>query len=578
MRWKSLALLCVIFPIGLAAAARGGAVPPPHVDRVFLNGKIWTGDDARPGVQALAIGGERILAVGSTVEIRALARPDTAVVDLHGRLVVPGFNDAHIHFPGPAGNEIDLVGAESLPELQRRLGEFVKAHPASAWVVGRGWGYSAFPDKKPHKQHLDAVVSDRPAYITERDGHMGLANSRAMALAGITRNTPDPANGHIVRDAAGEATGELQEAAQALVGRHLPAPTAEETYAAFLEHMRKASAAGMTSAQNAHWSVEDQQVVMRALAEGALTLRFRFAVPILPKEGGSPRHHRLAAPLTPADLAAYKQLRGSYNGSLLKFGAVKGFVDGTVDARTAAMLAPYVGGGTGIPFWEQDELNETVALYDREGFQLLLHAVGDRAIRMALDAYEYAAKTNGTSGRRHRIEHVEVPALADLPRFLRLGVIATTQPMFASPDATTLGNFAVLLGPERASHADAFRIFDEAGATQAFGSDWPVFGNAPLAAIYCAVTRMTPEGTPAGGWYPENRVRVDAALRHYTRDAAYASFDEGIKGTLSPGKLADLVVLSDDILTIAPERIIKTQVLLTVLGGRDTYRAAGWGQ
>jgi predicted amidohydrolase YtcJ len=257
---------------------------------------------------------------------------------------------------------------------------------------------------------------------------------------------------------------------------------------------------------------------------------------------------------------------------LLKFGAVKGVLDGTVDARTAAMFEPYVGGGTGIPFWEQDDLNKTVALYDKEGFQVLLHAIGDKAINMALNAFEYAEKTNGTSGRRHRVEHAEVPLLSDLPRFKQLGVIASTQAMFANPDATVLENFAVLLGPKRASHADSFKIYDDAGVTQAFGSDWGVFSFAPLPAIYCVVTRMTPEGTPVGGWYPASRITVEAALRHFTRDGAYASFDENVRGTLSSGKLADFVVLSKDILTIPPADILKTKVLLTVMGGNDTYR------
>jgi hypothetical protein len=405
---------------------------------------------------------------------------------------------------------------------------------------------------------------------------MGLASSRALALAGITRATADPPNGRLVRDADGEPTGELQEAAQDLVDRHLPEPSVDDAYAAFTQHMREAASYGLTSVQNASWSHLDQQLVLRALAEGSLDLRFRFAVPILPREGGAPEDHALKSPLASEDLAEYRHLRDTFRGPLLKYGAIKGFVDGTVDARTAAMFEPYVGGGTGIPFWEQADLNRTVALYDREDFQVLLHAIGDRAIHMALDAYEYAAKTNGTSGRRHRIEHVEVPPLPDLPRFRTLGVIAVTQPMFANPDATALGNFAVLLGPGRASHADAFKIFDDAGAVQAFGSDWPVFGNEVLPAIYCAVTRMTPAGTPPGGWYPEHRVSVAAALRHYTRDAAYASFDEDSKGTLSPGKLADLVVLSDDILSVPPERILATRVLLTVMGGRDTYRAEGF--
>jgi hypothetical protein len=271
-------------------------------------------------------------------------------------------------------------------------------------------------------------------------------------------------------------------------------------------------------------------------------------------------------------LAQYRELRDTFKGPLLKFGSIKGFLDGTVDARTAAMFEPYVGGGTGIPFWDQEDLNKTVALYDQEGFQVMLHAIGDKAINMALNSFEYAAKTNGTTGRRHRVEHAEVPLLADLPRFKQLGVIASTQAMFANPDATVLQNFAVLLGPERASQADSFKIFDDAGVVQAFGSDWGVFSFEPLPAIYCVVTRMTPEGMPAGGWYPAGRISVEAALRHFTRDGAYASFDEDVRGTLSKGKLADLVVLSKDILTIPPADILKTKALLTVMGGKDTYR------
>ena len=301
-------------------------------------------------------------------------------------------------------------------------------------------------------------------------------------------------------------------------------------------------------------------------------MRTSAAPIILPEEGGAPRDHNLKTPLTASDLRLYEELRNTFQGPLIKFGAIKGFLDGTVDAKTAAMFEPYVGGGTGIPFWEQDDLNKTVALYDREGFQVLLHAIGDKAINMALNSFEYAAKANGTTGRRHRVEHVEVPRLSDLPRFKQLGVIASTQAIFADPDATTLENYAPLLGPQRASHSNAFKLFDDAGAVQAFGSDWGVFDFDPLKGIYAAVTRTTAKGTPKGGWYPENRITVEAALRHYTRDGAYASFDEDMRGTLTPGKLADFVVLSKDILTVPPAEIITTKVLLTVMGGRDTYR------
>lgn len=545
-----------------------------HADRIFVNGNIWTEDDAHPRAEALAVSGDQLVAVGSNAAIRALASPDTAIVDLHGRLVVPGFQDSHLHFPGPSINEVDLAGANSLREFQQRIAEFARIHPALPWIIGSGWGYSLFPNEKPDKKYLDAVVSDRPVYVSERDGHMGLANSKALALAGIAAGTADPPNGHIMREAGGEPTGELKEAAQRLLTKHIPPRSAEDRYESLLQHMDEAASYGLTSAQDAALDMRDWPIFERALAAGKVKLRFRFAPLILPNEGGYPKNHTLSRPLTAEDLAYYRQLRDTFQGPLFKFGSIKGFLDGTVDAKTAAMFQPYVGGGTGIPFWNQDDLNRTVALYDQEGFQVMLHAIGDRAIHMALDAFGYAEKTNGTSGRRHRIEHVEVPAASDLPRFRELGVIASTQAMFANPDATTLNNFAVVLGPERAAHADDFKQFDDAGAVQAFGSDWPVFSDQVLPAIYCAVTRMTPQGTPAGGWYPQNRISVAAALRHFTRDGAYASFDEKARGTLSAGKLADFVVLSRDILSVPPGEILHTRVLLTVMGGRDTYRAA----
>lgn len=544
-----------------------------HADRIFIHGKIWTEDEARPQAQALAVSGDKIIAVGSDQEIKALAASDTAVVNLQGRLVVPGFQDTHLHFPGRSINEIDLHGAETLKDFQKRLSNFAKAHPALPWITGHGWGYSAFPDQTVDKKYIDEVISDRPVYLLERDGHMGFGNSKALQIAGITSATPDPPNGHIMKGKDGEPTGEFKEAAQDLIFSEIPPRTLEDQYESLLQHMDEAAAAGLTSVQDAYTNMETFPVFERAAAANRLKLRFRFAPPILPTvKDAAPPKHKLETPLTEADLASYKKLRETFPGPLLKFGAVKGVLDGTVDARTAAMFEPYLGGGTGIPFWEQDDLNKTVALYDKEGFQVLLHAIGDKAINMALNAFEFAAKTNGTRGRRHRIEHAEVPLLSDLPRFRQLGVIASTQAMFANPDATVLENFAPLLGPERASHADSFKIYDDAGVVQAFGSDWGVFPFEPLPAIYCAVTRMTPEGTPAGGWYPAGRISVEAALRHFTRDGAFATFDENVRGTLAPGKLADFVVLSNDILTVAPAEILTTKVLLTVMGGKDTYR------
>ena len=565
----SVAAVVALAGIGACALAQE---PKQSAERVFVNGKIWTGDEKRPQAKALAIRGDRIIAVGTPEEVTTAVGADAAVVDLHGRLVVPGFQDSHAHWPGSSVNDVDLHGAETLQEFQSRLAEFARAHPKLPWITGHGWGYSAFPNQTVDKKYIDAVIADRPVYVTERDGHMGLANTKALQIAGVTKATADPPNGHIMKE-ADEPTGEFKEAAQALVMSKIPQRTMEDRYQSLLAHMDEAAAAGLTSVQDAWTSLDTFPVFTRAAEEGKLKLRFRFAPPILPAEGLAPKEHTLKKALTEANLAQYRELRSKFQGPLLKFGAVKGMLDGTVDARTAVMFEPYVGGGKGIPFWEQDDLNRTVALYDREGFQVMLHAIGDKAIHMALDSFEYAAKTNGTTGRRHRVEHAEVPLLADLPRFKQLGVIASTQAMFASPDATVLENFAVLLGPERAAHADSFKIYDDAGAVQAFGSDWGVFPFEPLPAIYCALTRMTPEGNPAGGWYPAGRISVEAALRHFTQDGAYASFDGDTRGTLTVGKLADFVVLSKDILTLPPVEILQTKVLLTVMGGKETYRS-----
>jgi hypothetical protein len=557
MKAPVLSVVVALAALGAVAAAPPAAAPPP-ADRVLISGRLWTGDPARPRAAALAIAGDRIVAVGTDAEIARYAGPATARVDLRGRFVSPGFNDAHLHFL--VLETVDLADVFAVEEIQRRIRAYADAHPGLAWVTGRGWMYGAFPGGLPHRRLLDAVVADRPAFMLGYDGHTAWANSKALETAGVTRDTPDPEHGTIVRDASGEPTGVLKEAAMRLVRGKVPPPTDEELYHALKRRLDQAASYGLTSVQNASYPAAEIPVFERVMAEDGLKVRFYWAMPFVKD-------------LSAADLAGYKAMRTKYAGPLFKFGAVKGLIDGVVESRTAAMLEPYVGGGTGQLNWTPEDLDRTVAFYDKEGFQIFLHAIGDRAIRMALDAYERAAKVNGTSGRRHRVEHVEVPTRADIARFKPLGVIASTQALFANPDRNTLEVYAVNLGPDRASRAMAFRALDEAGAVQAFGSDWPVFSMEVLRGIYCALTRTTPEGTPAGGWQPQERIAAEAALRHFTRDAAYASFEEQRKGTLAPGMLADLVVLSDDILSIPAERILKTRVLLTVMGGRETYRA-----
>jgi predicted amidohydrolase YtcJ len=540
----------------VAAAPRAAVAP---ADRIFVNGRIWTGDARRPRAEAIALAGDLVMAVGTDAQVRRFVGPSTVTVDLRGRFVTPGFNDAHLHFL--VVETVDLAGTLSVAEIQGRIRAYAAAHPERPWVTGRGWAYGSFPGGMPHRRWLDEVVADRPAFMVGYDGHTAWANSKALALAGITRDTPDPEHGAIVHDESGEPTGALKEAAARLVRRLVPEPSDAERYEALQKRLDEAASYGLTSVQNASFNMADLPTYERALAESGLKVRFYSALP-------------LVKDIAPDALARYKELRTKYPGPVFKFGSVKGFVDGVVESKTAAMLEPYAnGGGSGEPLWTPAELDRTVAFYDREGFQILLHAIGDRGIRMALDAYENAEKINGRSGRRHRVEHIEVPARAEIARFKALGVIASTQALFANPDQNALEVYVVNIGPDRASRAMAFRSLDEAGAVQAFGSDSPVFSMEVLRGIYCAVTRMTPEGTPAGGWQPQERISAEAALRHFTRDAAYASFEEKRKGTLSAGMLADLVVLSEDIVAVPPERILKTRVLLTVMGGRDTYRS-----
>jgi predicted amidohydrolase YtcJ len=550
--------------VSAIVAVLAGALSPSPArkavpDRVFVNGRIWTGDRASPRATALAVRGDVLMAVGSDADVRALAGPRTAVVDLKGRFVAPGFNDAHIHFL--VVDTVDLGEAKTVPEIQRRIRDYAAANKDKPWVVGRGWFYGAFPGGMPHRRLLDEAVPDRPAFMTGYDGHTGWANSRALALAGVTRDTPDPVGGAIVKDPSGEPTGVLKESAQRLVQRLVPPPTDAERYRGLRRRIEEAASYGLTSVQNAWFVPEELPVYERVLAEGGLKVRIYWA-------------QRFRKDATDADLAAARALRARFPGPAIKFGSMKGFLDGVVESSTAAMFDPYaVGSGSGHLNFTDEELFRATARYDREGFQVLFHAIGDRAIDQALRAFEHAAKANRTSGRRHRVEHVEVPRLADLARFKALGVIASTQALFANPDQNTLEVYAANLGPARASRAMPFKSIDDAGIVQAFGSDSPVFSMETLKGIYAAVTRTTPEGTPAGGWQPQERISAEAALRHFTVDAAYASFDEDRKGTLAAGRLADFVVLSDDILAPPADRILKAKALLTVMGGRETFRA-----
>jgi len=552
----------ITLPVALVAlAALASCTGESAPDRILLNGRIWSGDSSITGATALAIRGDRIIAVGDDGTVRALAGDATVIEDLEGRRVIPGFHDAHWHLP--TRRQADLVAAKDPAEVVRRLQEFARTLPVDAWITGRGWTPDMFPRNTAHKRYLDEAFPDRPVVLTDRDGHQTLANQRALSIAGVDLETREPPGGAIIRDDDGTPTGLLQETASALVRQHLPEPTADEIHAALLHEMHRAAAFGLTGLQLANAPSDAERTAFeRALAEDSMLVRWRVALPFVKDVSDSA-------------LAAYAALGARWSGPLLRTGIAKGMLDGTVDAATAAMLEPYaIGEGRGLPRWTAADLNDAVSRYDAAGIQVELHAIGDLAVRMALDAFEEAAQRNGPRDRRHRVEHLEVPHPDDLPRFAQLGVIASSQAIFATPDATALENYVPMLGPVRAAWAMPFKALDDAGAPQAFGSDYPVFPMDPLLGTWIAVTRQLPDGSPAGGWQPQHRIAVESALAHYTRGSAYAAFRERELGTLAPGMLADLVVLSEEIIGTEPRALLRAKPVLTLMGGRETYRAA----
>jgi predicted amidohydrolase YtcJ len=566
MNYSPLRLRCLrlalVASLATLPSTRGAAAETAEL--ILTGARVWTGETKTPWAEAVAIRGDRIVYVGSAKGAANLRTQKTEVRDLGGGLLLPGFNDSHVHLMEGAESleKVDLIEDATLEAVQQHIKAFASENPKSPWVLGRGWFYGTFPGGLPTRAQLDAVVPDRPAYMTCYDGHSGWANSKALALAGITRATKDPENGVIVRDpATGEPTGALKESATDLVESKIPKPDAESRYALLLRALALLNSQGITSVQDAGSSdpAENTALYTRAKQYGRLTVRLSIAT--LMKEGDVEK-----------PIAQAQRLRAESADHLLRYGTIKGFVDGVIEAKTAAVLDPYPDGGRGLPNWQPEALKAAVVAADKAGLQVYLHAIGDRGVRMALDAHE-AAKTNGPRDRRGRIEHIETISAADYPRFAALGVIASMQPLHADPNQNLLEVWAKNAGPDRASRGFSWANLERAGARLVFGSDWPVVTSDVRRGLYCAVTRKTREGKPEGGWHPEMAVSLDSALRHYTIDAAYASFEEGVKGSLAPGKLADLVLLADDVFKAPPETTLKTRVVLTMLGGKIVYRA-----
>jgi predicted amidohydrolase YtcJ len=544
------------------------------VDLILLHGKVWTGEPA-PGssatriVEAVAIANGRILAVGSDEEIAAYKGPNTAVIDLKGRLAVPGLTDSHAHFiqGGFQLLSVDLKDARSEEEFVRRIAEKARTLPPGRWMQGGDWDEEAWPSENlPTRWLIDSVTPRTPVFISRYDGHAVLANSLALQLAGISKETPDPAGGVIVRDPkSGEPTGVLKDEAQDLVAKVIPRPSQTEMEEALRAALKEAARVGLTSihditvgpeAWNGNFTGEIE-LLRRAELEGWLTCRIYAITPI--------------ANWKNLEQAGISHDMGS---DFLEMGAVKAFADGSLGSRTAWMFKPYdddpSNSGLPMPIMAPPaKLEEIAGQADQAGIQICTHAIGDRAISSLLDIYERIGGEHPAE-HRFRVEHAQHGRPEDFARFGKLGIVASMQPYHAIDD----GRWAEKrIGHERARSSYAWKSMLDAGARLAFGSDWPVAPLDPLSGFYAAVTRATLDGKNPGGWFPEQRLTVEEALRAYTLGAAYAAFQEKEKGTISPGKLADVVVLSEDLFRIPPERIKDVRVEITLVGGRVVYQS-----
>lgn len=564
-RSHALRALALAALAAMPAAAQPAARPAPAT-LVIRHARAWTGDAAQPAAEAIAARGDTIVYVGSDAGVAAFTGPRTRVIDAGGRALLPGFTDTHVHFVmGALGLErADLEGARDVAELRARLVRYRASHPGTGWVTGRGWNYAMFgAEALPHKRHLDDLFPDRPVFLSAYDGHTSWVNSAALKAAGITRDTPDPANGVIVRDANGEPTGALKEKASGLVSRLVPPPTRAEVARALRAGMQLANRLGVTRVHSAGGDFEWLPVLDSLRAAGALTVRFDVGYRVEPPM------------LRPSDVEAITAARERYRGEWVSGGLVKLMVDGVIESHTAAMLDPYTDQPTtsGALFWDPDAFAMAVRTLDAQGLRLMTHAIGERAVRVVLDAYQGAARANGTRARVHRVEHVETVAALDIPRFGALGVIAGMQPLHAYPDINTDNVWAGNIGSERALRAWAWRRITDAGGRLAFGSDWPVVTLNPWPGVQVAVTRQTEDGRPPGGFVPSERLPLDAVLRAYTLGAAVAGAREGREGTLAVGKVADLVLLARDPFAATPSQLAAMTVDLTVSGGRVVHEA-----
>jgi predicted amidohydrolase YtcJ len=545
----------LVFPTVVQAQSK------PAADLIITNARIWTVDPSSPTAEAVAVLGERVVAVGSKQDVNAWRGPKTEVIDADRKLLLPGFNDAHVHFVG-GGRQLDAIqlnDVTSVEEFARRVGERAQATPQGEWVLGGRWDETKWsPPIMPTKELIDPVSPNVPVFVSRYDGHMGLANSVALRLAGITAKTPDPAGGTVVRDAQGNPTGALKEAAEEYVRKVIPPLSHDQRLHAVKRALVHAASVGVTSIQNMSAGYEDIAVYAELLQRDQLSARIYVA----PSARGFEDQAKLG-------------IRHAFGGPYLRLGALKAFADGSLGSGTAYFYEAFTNnpGNRGLL---SEEMNPISAMRDRmmaadaAGLQICTHAIGDQGISIILDLYSDVIKAHGEADRRFRIEHAQHMAANDFERFAQLHVIASMQPYHAIDDGRFVERY---LGHDRASRTYAFRSFLDHHVRLAFGTDWPVAPLDPMQTVYAAVTRATLDGKNPNGWFAEQKLTVAETIEAYTMGSAYAEFQETEKGSITNGKLADMVLLSDDIFSIEPARIRDTRVLKTFVGGKLVYEA-----
>jgi predicted amidohydrolase YtcJ len=556
----ALFLFYSLFLFNTSSPAQQPTSTPVDAGTVYKNGRIYTNDPAQPWADVMVVQDGKIMAIGSKSLISAyiLERHATNVVDLHGAFVMPGFNDAHTHLggAGAAMLSVQLNGAASVEELQKRLAVAVAAHEEGEWITGAGWDHTLWNDRKfPNRAQLDAISPKNPVLLTHVSGHVAVANSLALKLAGIDKDTHNPKGGEIERDASGDPTGMLEEgSAIDLVSRKIPDPTAEQRRRGVEMVLAAVAKSGVTSVQdNSDW--QDFLLFRQLKDEGKLTVRITEWLPFS------------------ADLHDLQNMRaeGGTTDPMLRTGALKGFTDGALGSRTAALLAPYSDDAStgGILINSPEDLRRMAIERDKAGFQIAFHAIGDKANHVALDVFEAVLKANGPRDRRDRVEHAQVVSPNDFARFAKLNIVASMQPSHETSDMRWAES---RLGPDRIHGAYAWSTMLKNNVHLAFGTDYPVEPISPFRGLYACVTRELPDGGPKDGWEPQEKISLESCIRAYTSGAAYAEFAEAKKGQLKQGQYADFIVLSEDLTKASPYQYAKIEVLKTVVSGRIAYQ------